>query len=66
MLVVLSRTLLMLNSFVFTFAILHVFVFVFGMMNYGIKVRSHSRQVGVRTLLTKSRTMSLVQDKDSA
>jgi hypothetical protein len=26
--------------FVFTFAILHVMVFVFGMMNYGLKVRT--------------------------
>lgn len=26
------------NSFVFTFIILHVMVFTFGMMNYGLKV----------------------------
>jgi hypothetical protein len=26
-------------SFVFTFIILHIMVFVFGMMNYGLKVR---------------------------
>ena len=28
------------DSFVFTFAILHIMVFVFGMMNYGLKVRT--------------------------
>lgn len=40
--------------FVFTFAILHVMVFVFGMMNYGLKVGIN--RLAQKRRLTQNRT----------
>lgn len=37
--------------FVFTFAVLHIMVFVFGMMNYGLKVRTIDTRRSVCSLL---------------
>lgn len=49
--------------FVFTFAILHVMVFVFGMMNYGLKVRN--MDLAQERLLTSHRTTRLAHEPDS-
>jgi len=46
--------------FVFTFAILHVMVFVFGMMNYGLKVGII--RIAQRPLLTLHRTTQLAHE----
>ena len=49
--------------FVFTFAILHVMVFVFGMMNYGLKVGT-SRHA-YKLVLTLRRTIRSVRAQNS-
>lgn len=46
------------SSFVFTFIILHVMVFTFGMLNYGLKVRSINCSSGAPSL-TLHRTARL-------
>lgn len=50
--------------FVFTFAVLHIMVFVFGMMNYGLKVRTigYSQE----RLLTFNRTTQSAHEQSSA
>lgn len=50
--------------FVFTFAILHVMVFVFGMMNYGLKVRINP--ICKIILLTFHRTTRSAHEQSSA
>lgn len=50
--------------FVFTFAVLHVMVFVFGMMNYGLKVWNIDTVQD--RLLTSHRTTRLALEPNSA